>query len=333
MSLSEQQLREIWDRKIRRRIFRDAQGQESPTTVLLGGQPGAGKTRAAQMAIDRAGAQVVVLGVDNYRQFHPDYRRVLADDPLRMPDVTAEAAGRWTQMCIEHARENNYSVLMEGTWRNAQVPLETARAARKDGRRVDAVVVAVQPEVSRLGTMERYYRAVLAGKDARWTPPEAHDAAVANLPGTVEAVAMSGDVDSLRVVDRQGATLFHSDLPPSPERAQGATSALHQGMIRALSPEEFDRYSASVKAMYSAHERLTFAHPQARSTWTQIKTHDEPLMSGRTALSIADVACPTPPSAAVRRPPNLGMGERPYSARRPPPSSPRGRGRERGLGD
>lgn len=292
MSLSEQQLREIWDRKIRRRIFRGAQRQESPTTVLLGGQPGAGKTKAAQMAIDRAGAQIVVLGVDNYRQFHPDYRRVIDEDPLRMPDVTAEAAGAWIQMCVDHAREQGYSILIEGTWRNAQVPLQAARAAAKDGRRVDAVVVAVQPEVSRLGTMERYYRDVLAGDDARWTPPAAHDAAVASLPGTVEAVAMSGDVASLSVVNRQGATLFHSDRPPSPERVEGAVTALHQGMTRALSPEEFQRYSASVKAMTGAHERLTVTDPQARSAWTQIKTHDEPLMSGRTAVTLAHIAQP-----------------------------------------
>lgn len=308
MSLSEQELQAIWTSDIQPDVFRHAQRSESPTTVLVGGQPGAGKSRASQIAVARGEGHVVVLGVDNYREFHPDYRRVLADDPLRMPDVTAEASGRWMQMCIEHARENNYSVLMEGTWRNAQVPLETARAARKDGRRVDAVVVAVQPEVSRLGTMERYYRAVLAGKDARWTPPEAHDAAVANLPGTVEAVAMSGDVDSLRVVDRHGATLFHSDRPPSPERAQGATAALHQGMTRALSPEEFDRYSASVKAMRAAHERLTVSDPLARSAWTRIKTHDEPLMSARTAVAISRAgqpqqapSRPTAPPQADRR--------------------------------
>lgn len=37
-----------------------------------------------------------------------------------------------------------------------QVPLEAVRAATKDDHGVDAVVVAVQPEVSRLGAMERY---------------------------------------------------------------------------------------------------------------------------------------------------------------------------------
>ncbi|WP_068265115.1 zeta toxin family protein [Janibacter limosus] len=333
MNLGEDELRAIWEQDIRPRVFARAERSERPVTMLLGGQPGAGKSRAADLATAAASGSVVAIVGDEYRRFHPAYVETLKADPLRMPDVTAQAAGRWIQMCVDHARDQGYSMLIEGTWRNAQVPLEAARAARKDGRRVDAVVVAVQPEVSRLGTMERYYRDALAGSDARWTPPAAHDAAVASLPGTVESIAMSGDVDSIRVVTRDASTLFHSDRPPSPERVEGATSALHQGMSRALSPGELDRYSASVKAMHAAHERFTFADPQARSAWTQIKAHDEPLMSLRTTMAIAEAASPTPPSAAVRRPPNLGMGERPYSARRPPPSSPRGRGRERGIGD
>lgn len=321
MNLDEDELRAIWEQDIRPRVFARAERAERPVTMLLGGQPGAGKSRAAELATAAAGGSIVAIVGDEYRRFHPAYAETLKSDPLRMPDVTAQAAGRWIQMCVDHARAQGYSMLIEGTWRNAQVPLEAARAARKDGRRIDAVVVAVQPEVSRLGTMERYYRDVLAGTDARWTPPAAHDAAVASLPGTVESVAMSVDVDSIRVVTRDASTLFHSDRPPSPERVEGAVSALHQGMTRALSPDEFDRYSSSVRDMNAAHERLTATDPQARSAWTQIKTHDEPLMSGRTAASLARLAQPTDPVARSMRAPNATTTRHP----RTPPVT----GRER----
>lgn len=303
MNLGEAELRAIWEQDIRPRVFARAEQSERPVTMLLGGQPGAGKSRAGDLATAAASGSVVAIVGDEYRRFHPAYEETLKADPLRMPDVTAQAAGRWIQMCVDHARDQGYSMLIEGTWRNAQVPLEAARAARKDGRRVDAIVVAVQPEVSRLGTMERYYRDVLAGSDARWTPPAAHDAAVASLPGTVESVAMSGDVDSIRVVTRDASTLFHSDRPPSPERVEGATSALHQGMTRALSPEEFERYRTSVRTMYEAHERLTASNPQARSAWTQIKTHDAPLMSARTAVAISLAGQPSQAPARPAAPP------------------------------
>lgn len=330
MNLGEDELRAIWERDIRPRVFAHAAPVDRPITILLGGQPGAGKSRAADAAIGAGGGNVVAIVGDEYRRFHPAYRATLEKDPLRMPDVTAEAAGRWIQMCVDHARERGYSILIEGTWRNAQVPLQAARAATKDDRRVDAVVVAVQPEVSRLGAMERYYRDVLAGADARWTPPAAHDAAVASLPGTVEAVAMSGDVDSLRVVTRQARTLFHTDRPPSPERVEGAVSALHQGMTRALSPQELDRYSTSVKEMLAAHERLTIGDPEARAAWTQIKTHDAPLMSGRAAIALSRTANPSPPKPT--RPTQEDLRPRPRQAR-PNTSSARERERGRELGD
>lgn len=322
MNLTEDQLRDRFERRVRPEVFRGAQRQAQPVTILLGGQPGAGKSRAGEVAVEAAGGSVVPIVGDDYRQHHPDYRRVMTEDPLRMPDVTAQAAGRWIQMCVDHAREQGYSILIEGTWRNAQVPLEGARLAREDGRRVEAVVVAVQPEVSRLGAMERYYRDVMAGRDARWTPPAAHDAAVASLPGTVEAVALSRDVDTLRVVTRQGATLFHSEEPASAQRAKGAVEALHEGMTRPLAPAELDRYLTSVADMEAAHLRLTSTDPRAREAWTQIKTHDEPLMSARTAAELARIAQPNDPSA--------GLGQSRGNDPRPARRSAADRGREGG---
>lgn len=290
MNLSEEQLRAIWHEEIRPEVFRSAQPVDRPSTVLLGGQPGAGKSRAGEMAAAESGGSLVPIVGDDLRQFHPDYHRVMREEPLRMPEVTAAVSGRWIQMCVDHAREQGFSALIEGTWRNAQVPLEGARAAKADGRRVDAVLVAVQPEVSRLGTMERYYRDVLAGRDARWTPPAGHDAAVSSLPGTVEAVALSGDVDSLRVVSRAGETLIHDDGPPSPERAAGAVAAMQREWMRPLIPQERARYERDVHEMLAAHERLTSHSPEARAAWTQIMTHDLPLTSGRAAVAVASQA-------------------------------------------
>ena len=233
-----------------------------------------------------SGGLSAIVG-DDYRQFHPDYDRVMREDPLRMPDVTAEAAGKWVQMSVEHANEKGYSALIEGTWRNAQTPLQGAREAKRHGRDVMAVVVATQPEMSRLGTMDRYYRDAMAGRDARWTPPSAHDNTVASLPGSVEAVAMSGDVDSLRVTNRAGDNLFYSDGPPSQERAEGSVAALQEGMSRPLSSEQFRDYKKSVGQLSKAHERLTSHSPAAREAWTHITTHDLPLASSRAAVALA----------------------------------------------
>lgn len=123
MTLSDEQLRAIWERDVRPYVFRGAEPSAQPTTVLLGGQPGAGKSNAGRLAAGQVPGGVVSIVGDEFRQFHPQYREVMRDDPLRMPDVTAQAAGRWIQMSVEHANEHGYSALVEGTWRNAQGPL------------------------------------------------------------------------------------------------------------------------------------------------------------------------------------------------------------------
>lgn len=99
--------------------------------------------------------QVLRLIGDDYRRFHPDYSEVLEHEPLAMPDVTAQAAGEWLRLAVDHALENRYSILIEGTWRNADVPLTTVELAAGHGYQVHAVAVGVQPAVSRLVTLER----------------------------------------------------------------------------------------------------------------------------------------------------------------------------------
>lgn len=193
MSLPEDRLRDVWREEIVPDVFLDARPEARPVAVLLGGQPGAGKTRAARLVTRGLypGLRVTPIAGDDLRRFHPDYGRTLRGDRLRMPEVTAAAAGWWFQASIEHALAHRFPVLIEGTWRNVAGPLQGAGDARTAGYEVHAVVVAVAPAVSRLSTVERFYRDVGAGHDARWTPPQAHDQAVTALPASTHRLAAS----------------------------------------------------------------------------------------------------------------------------------------------
>mgnify|MGYP003622369322 CR=1 FL=1 len=61
------------------------------------------------------------------------------------------------------------------------------------GRLAYGAALAVPPVLSRLAMLERYYRDRSVGLPARWTPAEAHDNAVANLPATVRADGSPAD--------------------------------------------------------------------------------------------------------------------------------------------
>ena len=199
----------IWRDDIRPVI--DAAGTSGePCTVFVGGQPGAGKTRAVRMILGMGlhdGPLLPVNG-DDLRQYHPDYDRLCDEDPLAMPGRTAGASAAWMRMTMEYAAGNRIPVIVEGTWRNADTVLDEAANAKRHGRPTHAIVLAVPPALSRIAILERYYRDRAAGLPARWTPASAHENAVANLPTTVRRIAASPLIDRFTVIGRDGDVLF-----------------------------------------------------------------------------------------------------------------------------
>lgn len=70
---------------------------------------------------------------------------------------------------IEHARRENYSLILEGVFRDPEMPHARAKAFASS-HTVEVVGLAVHEEVSRLDAEYRFL------EGGRWTPPELHDA-------------------------------------------------------------------------------------------------------------------------------------------------------------
>lgn len=194
-----------WPR-IERYAFAVGTPADHPVTVFLGGQPAAGKTSGQQIAMRMHPGLVPIVG-DDYRQFHPDYDRLLETDPTTMPKATAHAAGAWTGMCVDYANSNGYSTLIEGTWRNTGTVLDESEKAKRLGRGTHAILVATPPALSRIGMLSRFYGALDSGQVARWTPPEAHDETVNRLKRNVRAIAEDDSIDRFTVTNRKGVVL------------------------------------------------------------------------------------------------------------------------------
>nr|WP_031080311.1 zeta toxin family protein [Streptomyces sp. NRRL S-118] len=113
--LTDKELRDRFDAHVRDFVFSGYARQPEPVLVLLGGQPAAGKSQAMAAAEHRhADRQLVPLTGDELRAFHPRYQELLDNHPLLFPNATAQASGAWVRMSIEHARDHEYSLLLEG---------------------------------------------------------------------------------------------------------------------------------------------------------------------------------------------------------------------------
>ena len=102
----------IWRDDIRP-VVDAAERSDKPCTVFVGGQPGAGKTRATHLVRVSGlhdGPLLPVNG-DDLRQYHPDYDRLCDEEPLAMPERTAKASAAWIRMTMEYADENGLATM------------------------------------------------------------------------------------------------------------------------------------------------------------------------------------------------------------------------------
>ena len=190
---------------IRDDVFRRAQLPEGgrPVLVLLGGQPAAGKSNAQNAIIARSPeANLVGITGDDFRSSHPDFEELALNDPLRMTEVTGAVSGPLVRECLDYAKEQGYSVLLEGVFSNQEMVVQTAEEFSKAGYDVQVCAMAVSEDVSRLSAESRYLQDIDRPRKARWTPPAAHDAAVVNGPGTVAALEASPYVSRVEVWSR-----------------------------------------------------------------------------------------------------------------------------------
>lgn len=195
-------------------IFSAAMASGQPVWIGIGGQPGAGKTAGRNLALELADAGSVASIVgDDLRPLHPDFERLMREDPLRMPERTQEAVSAWVELALEHAVDQRFSVLVEGTFRRPEVTIGTAERFHDAGYRTHLVAVAVPGWESRLSTVERFVTDHREGRTARWTPPAAHDAGLTGSPSTLRAAASSTAVDRISVVTRRGQLLFDGARP------------------------------------------------------------------------------------------------------------------------
>ena len=101
-----------------------------PRMILLGGQPGAGKTAvliASHAELDQSGPTIRIVG-DDLRSYHPQFRAFQKQDPETASQFTQADAGRWTERLLRCGAVN---AVMTGSGSATYGVFATATAARQ----------------------------------------------------------------------------------------------------------------------------------------------------------------------------------------------------------
>ncbi len=214
--------------------------------ILLGGQPGAGKTAAliaSHAELDRSGPSIRIVG-DDLRSYHPNFLAFQKQDPETASQFTQVDAGRWTEKLLAAATERNVNIVFETTMRTPENVARVVGIARAAGYDVDARAVAANPRLSWQGNHYRFEEMLRAGDAARIPPLHVHDAAVTGLRVSFEKLESESLVDRVQLRTRGGTILYDN------ERREGGWSqpplarvALEREQSRPMTRGELQRFS------------------------------------------------------------------------------------------
>lgn len=242
-------LEAVYQRDVRHALFRNARSSGQPRLVIVGGQPGAGKTSnvlRARHELAAAGEGVAFINGDELRNFHPLYDQLVAADAATAADKTGADVGWWVEKGIREAADNRFHTVIETTMRQPSVVARTVNTFAARGYQIEMRVLVVDPELSRQGIYHRYAKALNSKNSLpRFTLPQYHDDALAQMPHTLAAITPL--VHSVRFVDRQGGELYASG-----RSAQEPAAALRRLRQQSLPAAELGRISQEWSRLVSA---------------------------------------------------------------------------------
>jgi predicted ABC-type ATPase len=103
-----------------------------PKAIMLGGQPGAGKSALQSMAeleLAKEGGALAIIG-DELRDYHPLYRKLLKQNDKTAAFYTDRDSGQWVGKLINYTIAKHYHLIIEGTMRRFEVVFDTMKAHR-----------------------------------------------------------------------------------------------------------------------------------------------------------------------------------------------------------
>jgi UDP-N-acetylglucosamine kinase len=229
--ISPEQIEEIYATLIRSTLFgKDPNRDPSPTLILLGGQPGSGRSRASARLLREYDAMVAVRG-DDLRIFHPQYRFLVTNQRERSGTALTNATSSWVQASIQDARNERRSLLLEGTFGDPDVTLATAAQFRAVGFHVRVVAIATPRVLSLVTATSRYLRDRKLSLPARFTSLADHDQGYDGTTRLIATLPAADVIDQMTIISRNGSTLFDQlrEHDNSNEPFADASSALRDG--------------------------------------------------------------------------------------------------------
>lgn len=171
--------------------------------VILGAQPGAGKTELQRITEAEFGGNIVNCNADLFRDYHPDAEKIKSKHEAYYPQITAEYAQQWNKGLRKYCEDNRLNYILETTFSSGQVMNKTIAELQDKGYRVEIKLLAVDPKLSLLGTYLRFEAMKATEGNGRLVGKDAHDTRYYMVAPTIFLVDKDGRCNKLQVYGRE----------------------------------------------------------------------------------------------------------------------------------
>lgn len=198
----------VW-RKVLTNAKTRVTAQEKPIGILLGGQPGAGKSQGTKVIRERLNGNVIVINGDEFRPYKQGYKELYEQHGKNLANHTGDFSNRMIQKVRDEAIKNRFNFIIEGTFRDVKVPLSELDRFKEHGYKAEVVICTCPKEVSWQSTIMRGDEDLKKGHIPRYVSKESHDLVTEVLAKNVKAIYDTGLVSNLEIYSRE-KQLFHS---------------------------------------------------------------------------------------------------------------------------
>ena len=185
-----------------------------PQCYFIVGQPGAGKSTLANIFTGYLGGDVVFISGDDYRKYHPHYMELQKEYGDAAVLRTQKFAGAMTEALIGDVSDKKYNLIIEGTLRTVEVPVNTKKLLERKGYESTLAAILVRPEISYLSTIKRYAMMKEFGTVPRQTPKEHHDLVVSSIIKNLDTIFTNRFFDNIQIYTRESKRIYDSHEKP-----------------------------------------------------------------------------------------------------------------------
>lgn len=183
-------------------ITKGVEKEKQPTVHILGGQPSAGKSHFIKVLLEK-NKNLCVINGDDFRGYHPLYNYFLKKCENEASDLTQQDINYWIEKAIDTVSDNKYSIIIEGTMKNINIPLKTAQLLKNKGYMVYANVILINPEISKVDALKRYVLQKKIMGYGRFTKTTAQQNTVTNIMQNILKLNETEIINNLQVFYRE----------------------------------------------------------------------------------------------------------------------------------